>query len=166
MYRRAGDRKRAAELQSRVRERCEEAGERFEQSLLDVQIATLALLEGEVDEATDLAERSLRLKRGLNDALGVAHGLEVLAGTAMAGKDAVRAAMLLGASSARWRSLGAMASSDQPFFPQRRQVAGDARRRLGAERFEAAFSAGSQLDEDESIAYALAGGSDTPRASL
>lgn len=155
MHRRAGDRERSAAVHRQVVERCRAAGDRFERSSLDVQLATLALLEGVPDEAIELTRSALRLKRGLNDPLGVAHGLEVLAGVAGAAGDQLRAATLLGASSARWRSIGAIASSNQPFFPEREAVLTAARQRLGPERFGTAFAAGARLDEDAAIRLAL-----------
>jgi predicted ATPase/DNA-binding CsgD family transcriptional regulator len=110
---------------------------------------------GDLRLATELQHQSLRLKHGLNDLQGTAFCLEALAWIAAEDQRDRRAATLLGAAEALWRSFGVSLVSWQPIFEFHQQCERSTRGRLGGKRYRAAFRQGSGLAFDEMVAYAL-----------
>jgi non-specific serine/threonine protein kinase len=105
--------------------------------------------------AAALEKDSLRMKRDLDDQVGIALCLEVLAWLATTEHDAERSPTLLGAADAIWQVVG-MSLTETPFFATyRAEGEAAARQRLSARAFEAAFRRGAQLAPTDAIALAL-----------
>jgi non-specific serine/threonine protein kinase len=132
----------------------EERGELWARSY-GMLVSGLALwLTGDLDEAMRQLRRSLRIKRDLNDGLGVTLGLEGIAGCLCSRGEFVRAAMLLGASDRLRESTHT--SWFGPHHAVLREIHIDqAVNALGQERYRAAFKDGEQLPLPHAIEDAL-----------
>jgi len=100
---------------------------------------------GEQDRAAALEKDSLRMKRDLDDQLGIALCLEALAWLSTAEHDAERSPTLLGAADAIWSVIGISLAEIPLFASHRAEGEAAARRRLPERAFEAAFRRGAQL---------------------
>jgi len=110
---------------------------------------------GDQRRAAALEKDSLRMKRDLDDQVGIALCLEALAWLSGTEHDAERSPTLLGAADAIWRVVG-MSLTEIPFFASyRAEGEAAARQRLPARAFEAAFRRGAQLTPADAIALAL-----------
>ncbi|MEV8213774.1 LuxR C-terminal-related transcriptional regulator [Leifsonia sp. NPDC077715] len=132
-------------------------GESFERSFALTARATAKAAAGDLAATDRDARDALVLKRGLDDGVGVAQALELLAEVARERAEPKRGATLLGAASARWREVGAIRMNYPPYFVELAGTERGLRHRLGAESFEKAYAYGAALSEDESIDYALHG---------
>jgi predicted ATPase/DNA-binding CsgD family transcriptional regulator len=111
--------------------------------------------QGELEPATAAMRESLRLRRTLNERLGIAVTLEVLAWLAAAAGQAERAARLLGAAQMFRRSIGVSRTRLEHFTGPHEQCEARARKALGDRDFSAALQAGRQLTVDQAFAEAL-----------
>jgi predicted ATPase/DNA-binding CsgD family transcriptional regulator len=110
---------------------------------------------GDQPRAAALEKDSLRMKRDLDDQVGIALCLEALAWLATTEHDAERSPTLLGAADAIWQVVG-MSLTEIPFFATyRAEGEAAARQRLPERAFEAAFRRGAQLTATDAIALAL-----------
>jgi predicted ATPase/DNA-binding CsgD family transcriptional regulator len=151
----AGDTRRARTCHQQVMAITEPNGERGHRSHAQWAFGLSAWQQGDLRRATELQHQSLRLKRGLNDVQGTAFCLEALACIAATEHRDSRAATLLGAAEALWRSMGTPVAPLKPFFDNHRDCERDARRALGGKRYGGAFREGGRLTFDEMVAYAL-----------
>ena len=129
----------------------------FEATALD-NLASVALLRGEVERGESLGRDALALYHDLGDPPRCAVGLEGLAKSAGMAADGVRAARLLGAASALRESLGTPLTSHE-----RREVEeaiAAAQATLSEEQWAAAFAVGEALSLEEAVTEAL--GHETP----
>jgi predicted ATPase/DNA-binding CsgD family transcriptional regulator len=135
--------------------RAQRAGESFETASLLCNTAWIAAGRGEVDRATSLLRKSLRLAQQLDYAIGVARVEAVLARVAINSRDYTRAATLLGVAHTVADARGATAF----VFPLDALLGNDvvdlARRALGPRSYESAFAKGKQMTTEEGIAYAV-----------
>lgn len=131
----------------------EAAGETWwrSQSLWNAGLIHLTI--GDRDAATTLERQSLRLKRSLDDRLGIALCFEALAWITAA-TDASRAATLLGAADALWKRMGTSTANLPGLALQREACERDARQALG-DSFTTAFDRGLTLGHDAAIEFAL-----------
>jgi predicted ATPase/transcriptional regulator with XRE-family HTH domain len=143
-----------------ARAHCEEAlalarrfGERMVVGAALHSLGLMALLRGDPARAEALVKEALGIYRELHYALYTPHCLECLAGAAVAGGRAQRAARLLGAAAAL------RATSDTPLQaierPAHAGLTAAARAALGAAAFDAARHAGMALPTSAAIAEAL-----------
>jgi non-specific serine/threonine protein kinase len=109
--------------------------------------------QGDLQQASGLAAQTLRLKQPFGDRMGMAMCMEVLAWVAAAQGRGDRAARLLGAVHAAWRSIGA--SLFRHLVEDHERCEARARAMLGKSTFEAAFTDGAALPFDDAVAYAL-----------
>jgi ATP/maltotriose-dependent transcriptional regulator MalT len=109
--------------------------------------------QGDLAQASTLAAQTLRLKQPFGDRMGMAMCMEVLAWVAAAHGRGDRAARLLGAVHAAWRSIGA--SLFRHLVADHDRCEARAREMLGRSTFEAAFAEGLALPFDDAVAYAL-----------
>ena len=109
-------------------------------------------LQDDPVQATAVEKESLRLKRGLEERLGIALCLETLAWLAMSRGDAQRAARLLGAAKANWDATGA--SLFEAFKTFHAKTEADSDRALGRS-FEGAYQKGVDMPVEVAVAYAL-----------
>ena len=131
----------------------EDLGETWERATLFQILAVVSLRRGELAEAERQARRSLELKWGLVDLVGMASVLETLASIAMASAAGERAATLLGAADAMWRSIPM--SILEPLRADHDHAESDARAAMGGAQFEAAHRVGLEMSRDEVVAYAV-----------
>jgi len=117
-----------------------------------VQLGILAVLRGNLDEARGLLEEALDLSLAVRNTAFVTLCLSAYAWLAFAAGDPERAARLEGAAEGLRRRVGLRA------WPILRPVEADlvtrVRQRLGKERFDQAFSAGSRLSQRQAVGIA------------
>jgi non-specific serine/threonine protein kinase len=147
-----GDLDRAAALCEEGRALGEAHGEQWAHAYAIYVLALVALLREEPRQATAYGRQALRIKRMFNDLLGMVLALEVLAWSAA---SAERAAVLLGAASHIWPSVGYPMFGSRYFGAPHRECERKARRALGDREFEAAFRRGMGLSVEDAVAYAL-----------
>jgi non-specific serine/threonine protein kinase len=116
----------------------------------------IALREGDLRQAAELEMRCVRLREPFGDSWGIAMALEPLAWVACADKQYERAARLLGALQATWRSIGA--SRPESLSDEHERCETQTRKALGQRAFEVAFRGGQALPLTEVVAYALGDG--------
>lgn len=114
-----------------------------------------ALSVGDLLQATELEQESLRLKRELDDRLGIALCLEALAWVAAAQSAPERAGFLLGGADSVWQKIR-MSIADFPFLEgYRADAVASGRASLGQESFSAAVRRGRGLSLGDALAVAL-----------
>ena len=115
-----------------------------------VQLGILAVLRGRLDEARALIDEALDLSLAARSTRFVTLCLAGYARLALAEGDPERAARLKGAAEGLRQRVGL------PAWPHLRQVEAElvaqVRQRLGAGRFDQAFTAGSGLTQREAVA--------------
>jgi len=131
----------------------EELGETWERAYLLHFLALALLHKGEPAEAEVHARQSLELKRALGDLVGMASAVEALALIAMNRGSSERAATLLGAGEAIWRSVPTTIL--EPFRADHDRTEAEARAARGAANFETAHRAGLEMTRDEVVDYVL-----------
>lgn len=102
----------------------------------------------------DLRE-ALRIKRALNDTLGIATCLDTLARFAIDDHDTERAARLLGSCQTLWQPIGLPLFAFQSLLRLQEKYEARAKDELGEEYFDQAHQAGQRLSMDDAIALAL-----------
>jgi non-specific serine/threonine protein kinase len=123
-------------------------------------LGRLALLQGNLGQATRLQQESLVLRRHQKDRLGITRCLEGLAWVANAQGRPLQAARLFGAAEAVRGRIGA-APWPAWHAEHERNVAAT-RASLGEAAFAAAWAAGRALSMDEAIEEALGEGEPAP----
>ena len=151
-----GDQRRAIACYEEVLAITEPRGEGYHRSMAMWALGLAAWRQGDLPAAAAHEVASLRLKqeRGLDDSLGTALCLEVLA-WAETGRQPLRAAVLLGAVDALWAGHGMSIRSYRHLICHRQESERRTRRALGDSAFEQAYRQGRSLTEEESLAYAL-----------
>lgn len=115
-----------------------------------------AFVEGDLDVAERFAREAIVTDRGFDDPVGECLMLEVLGWVAAERDQADRAAILLGATNARWRLIGSAITVHGPQLAAHHDRCVDGlRRRLGPQRYEKLLGAGGHLDPEEAVAFAL-----------
>jgi predicted ATPase/DNA-binding CsgD family transcriptional regulator len=145
----------AQERLAATRERSEAAGEAWVRSYAIDGLGFIALLRGELGTARRLARESLELTARFDDTVGLSLALDLAAWTAAAGEEHERAAILLGAASARWRSFGQQLYGSPDWQARRDGYQQRARGCLGDPTFEAAFRHGAAMSRPDMLGYAL-----------
>ncbi|HEX6355744.1 ATP-binding protein [Actinophytocola sp.] len=115
----------------------------------------LALWSQDPRRAAKLVQESLRLKRPLDDLLGLAWSMETLAWIAASEGDPRRAATLLGAAEQLWHTTGTSPATSRRFLGYHQQCEQEARRALGEPVFQGAFQRGNGMSLADAIAYGL-----------
>lgn len=113
------------------------------------------LADGDVDQARELAHRSLAARRAEEDQAGVADALDLLGYTAEARGDHALAARLVGAGDAQRERVGYVRLG--VFGPGHARAVAAMRDALGPEGFEAAYAEGAGFTIDAAVAYATRG---------
>ncbi len=109
---------------------------------------------GDLDTASETLDAALRLKRPLQDLMGIAECIEGIAWVMATSNKLQRAAVLLGAAETAWLSIGLTIDSI-PGFNRHRQDSAKLARALGERPFQAALRQGRLMDVNEAIAFAL-----------
>ncbi|MBP2329055.1 non-specific serine/threonine protein kinase [Kibdelosporangium banguiense] len=135
---------------------CEPNGELWVRSYLLYTLGWAEWSQGEMEQATVHARESLSLKKALNDLLGMAVAVDLMAWIAAAAGDGERAATLLGAVGQLWESTGGRAQLGSPaWIVPHDACERQTRKALGDHAFRAAFARGYEFGLDETVAYAL-----------
>ncbi len=159
-----GDAPAAAAARAECLALTEPVGELYTRSLVLWSLGLAARDRGELDEATALEARALRMKAALRDRPGIAVVLEAFATLASAADQAHRSAVLLGAAGALWDYVRLHPIAAPFISSERRRGEAIAREALSPEAFEAAFAHGRGLGVDGAVAYALGEDESGPRA--
>lgn len=115
-----------------------------------------AFVERDLDAAEQFAREALVTDRGFDDPVGECLMLEVLSWVAAERGLADRAAILLGATDARWRLIGSAITVHGPQLAAHHdRCVAELRQRLGRQRHDKLADAGGHLDPDEVSAFAL-----------
>ncbi|MGW0042306.1 ATP-binding protein [Rhodococcus sp. NPDC003348] len=149
----AGDAQRAIACHEEVVELTESLGESMYRSY-SLGMLGLALWEqGDTTRATKLIEEGVRLTRVVDDPLGLAMCLEILA---WIGADRPeRVAVLMGASAWVGEAAGSPTIVVRDLFGHHDRIVRESTDAIGQKAFEAAFARGRALRVDAAIAYAL-----------
>lgn len=115
---------------------------------------------GNFDEATSSLRKSVRLFQPMKDLTGISFGVQALSWCAAFASPDERAARLLGASQAVWRTSGAKVDETTAYSVFDRRSEGALRAALGSARFEStrfeeAFAVGASYSFDQAVALAL-----------
>jgi predicted negative regulator of RcsB-dependent stress response len=114
------------------------------------ELAIVAMVDGHPDEARALLDEALELSLAARSTRIVSLNLSGFAQLALVTGDAERAALLAGAADGLRRRLG---MRSWPILSRRDDdLASEIREALGADRFEEAFTAGSQLNQQDAVA--------------
>jgi predicted ATPase/DNA-binding CsgD family transcriptional regulator len=153
----AGDYTRAGACYREVLAITEPRGEGIHRSNAMWARGLAAWRQGDLDLAGELELASLRLKRdhGLDDPLGTALCLEVLAWIAAGQRRPDRAAVLLGTAGAVLDDLGTPLHKFGHLAGHHDECERQTRRGLGDREFEATVRHGRGLTHDEALAYAV-----------
>jgi hypothetical protein len=115
-----------------------------------VQLGTLALVQGRLDDAWALLDEGLDLSLATYSTRNVTLYLAAFAQLALVEGDAERAALLAGAAEGLRQRVGL------GVWPLLRrgeaELAGQVRQALGADRFEEVVAAGARLNQREAVA--------------
>lgn len=150
-----GDLAGAVELCEDVRRVCEDHGERW---TLAYALYVLALTKwhgGEPDRGRELAQRSLLIDHEFCDLLGTVLSLELVALFTATEGDRAEAAVLMGAASGIWPSVGLRLFGTGHFGVVRERCERMSRDALGDERYEELHEAGARLGADAAVARAI-----------
>ena len=148
-----GDHERALASYEEADAICAALGERWNRSYVLWGLGITVLRQGDPGRAGTLEREALRLKRDLDDRVGIPGCVEALAWVAGTGGDHERAARLLGA--ARVLRAGVQTALPGPFAADRARCEAAARAHLGDDGFARALAAGARLDPAGAVAAAL-----------
>ncbi len=110
---------------------------------------------GDLASATSRLREGIELRQRLNDQMGIAQCLEVLAWTATDAGEHVRGARLLGAAEMAWRLVGVQLAGLLHLASAHDRCEKDLRASLGERSFTANFDQGVDLNLGEAVTYAL-----------
>jgi predicted ATPase/DNA-binding NarL/FixJ family response regulator len=139
----------------------QEVDENWMRALAEGALALAAFVEGDLLTAERRACQSILDDRGFDDPVTECLSLELLcwieAGRHPAERQsAERAAVLLGATDARWRSTGSAVTAFGPHLSAHHdQCVDTARRLLGGKAYARHFEQGGRLNAREAVAFAL-----------
>jgi predicted ATPase/DNA-binding NarL/FixJ family response regulator len=118
-------------------------------------LGMVAWRRGDLDRATELQLRCLRLREGPGDRMGQVHCVEALAWIAASARQYDRAAVLLGAAASLWRSMATTLDGYGHLVGFEQDCERQARQALGETAFRTAYHRGLELPAEDAIAYAL-----------
>lgn len=132
---------------------CADLGEVMVRGFVLWNCALAIWRRGDTEQARDLVRERLRIVRTFEDPLSAAESLEALAWIAASDRDYERAATLLGSAHSLIWSIGAALFKNFAIHHETCVVI--TQQELGTERYETAFSRGTELPVAECVAYAL-----------
>jgi predicted ATPase len=161
-----GDLPGAVRLCEDVRRVCEDHGERWALAYALYVLAYEAQIEGDQPRARDLLEQGLDIAHTFHDLLGTVLAIELLALVTAVEGDPAEAALLQGAASRMWRSVGLPLFGSAYYSAPHDRCAALARQRLGDERYAECLRAGELLGQDAAVARALGGAGALPLGAV
>ncbi|MEI7032166.1 ATP-binding protein [Streptomyces pratensis] len=132
-------------------------GERWARAYADHQLALIHLLQGRPRHAESHARAMLASKHELHDSLGIALGLDLLAGAIAAQGDGVAAARTSGTGHTYWRMVGHPHRGTPELGAIREQWERRARQAAGDSAYELAYRRASADDAERGLARVLEG---------
>ncbi|GAA2810663.1 hypothetical protein GCM10019017_65800 [Streptomyces showdoensis] len=151
-----GDLEGAVALCAEVREVCEERGERWTRAYALYVLAYAALTEGEYARARGLLAECITIDHAFHDLVGLVLAIELLALVRAAEGDVREAAVLQGAVTPVWDSVGLQLFGSGYFNGPRALCERQAAEALGEECYRAAYREGQALSLDAAVDRALA----------
>src|ERR1700677_792613 len=133
------------------------SSERWTSSYLHLVSAFAMALAGNYGPATEAAIRALLMKQDIDDSVGIAYCLSVLAWIAVGQERYERATWLLGAAEPLWQRAGSRLSGDAVMEVFQQRAVEQVQAALGRHRFAAAWQEGAAEAADEIIALAISG---------
>lgn len=161
-----GDLPGAVKLCEDVRGVCEDHGERWALGYALYVLAYEAQAEGDQARARGLLEQGLGIAHGFHDLLGAVLAVELLALVTVAEGDPAEAALLQGAASRMWPSVGLPLFGSAYYNAPHERCAALSRQQLGDERYEECVRAGELLGQDAAVARALGGAGVPPLGAV
>lgn len=162
LYSFVGDTELAATHFMNVRDKASAAGEYWLRSYAVWGLGLIALLENKPELALILGSESLGLQSVVGDGVGTTLVVDLLGWAEAAGGSPERAAVLFGAASSGWASVGSQLYGSSHWVNKRASFERKARGALGDDRFNASYERGAAMSVNELIWYA----SREPVASL
>ncbi|MEV7195688.1 AAA family ATPase [Streptomyces sp. NPDC093510] len=148
----------AVELCEDVRRVCEDHGERWTLTYALYVLGYAAWTRGEAQKARELLVESLDLDHRFHDLLGTVLCIELLALFTATEGDPTEAAVLQGAASRIWTSVGLPLFGSVHFGGPHVLCERQAREELGDERYEECVRAGAELELDAAVTRAMRSG--------
>lgn len=145
----------AVELCEDVRRICEDHGERWALAYALYVLGYAAWTRGEAERARELLAESLDLDHRFHDLLGTVLSIELLALFTASEGDPAEAAVLQGAASRIWPSVGLPLFGSGNFGGPHALCEEQARAALGDERYEECVRVGAGLGLDAAVSRAL-----------
>ncbi|KAB1989493.1 ATP-binding protein [Streptomyces triticiradicis] len=161
-----GDMAGAVRLCEDVRGVCEDHGERWALAYALYVLAYQAQAEGDPARGRGLLERGLGIAHGFRDLLGTVLSVELLALVTAVEGDPAEAALLQGAASRMWPSVGLPLFGSAYYNAPHERCAALSRQQLGDERYEECVRAGELLGRDAAVARALGGAGVPPLGAV
>ncbi|MFJ2831188.1 ATP-binding protein [Streptomyces sp. NPDC087263] len=150
-----GDLPDAVNLCEDVRQVCEDHGERWALAYALYVLAYGALAEGDQARARRLLEESIGIGHAFNDLLGTVLAIELLALVTAEEGDPAEAALLQGAASRMWPSVGLPLFGSAYYNAPHERCEASARERLGDGRYEECVREGARLGQEAAVSRAL-----------
>ncbi|MEU1043011.1 AAA family ATPase [Streptomyces sp. NPDC005907] len=150
-----GDLPGAVELCEDVRRVCEDHGERWALAYALYVLAYGAWAGGDRRRARDLLEECLGIGHAFHDLLGTVLAVELLALVTAEDGDPAEAALLQGAASRMWPSVGLPLFGSAYYNAPHERCEATARELLGDERYEECVREGARLEQEAAVARAL-----------
>ncbi|MFE4916066.1 ATP-binding protein [Streptomyces sp. NPDC056652] len=151
-----GDLEAAAALCEEVREICEDSGERWTRAYALYVLAYAAWTREGHTEARALIGESIAIHHGFNDLVGLVLAVELMALVTASEGDPAEAAVLQGAASRLWESVGPQLFGSGFFGAPRALCERRASEALGTERYAAYEGEGLGLSPGAAVERALA----------
>ena len=150
-----GDTETAMALLREVQTLCTPRGERWALSVTEWSVGVSWWVAGKPSQAAVHLSPALRKMRELDDRLGIAYCVELLAWVAVADGDPDRAPVLLGATERLWELIGRPLFGSPTLLAWRDQVHMRAREAFGEQRFDCGRRQGAAMSQHDVIALAL-----------
>jgi predicted ATPase/DNA-binding CsgD family transcriptional regulator len=150
-----GDLDAAVRLCAQIQRTCEASGEQWAYAYTRYVLALAAWVRRDAPAALANAQECLRIDRTFHDLVCVGLAVELIALLSAGGGDPFRAAILLGAVSRIWQSVGLPLFGCKYFNDLHDECVGRARAALTRHAFAAAFEHGAGLPLDRVVACAL-----------
>ncbi|WP_055703053.1 MULTISPECIES: ATP-binding protein [Streptomyces] len=138
-----------------LRADCEQYGEVWMRAYAEYLLARADLAQGHHTAAHHRGQAILKVKQRLNDRLGVAMCLDLIAAATAVADPGERAARLLGLAQQLWDTLGQPQLGLPEWVAVRERSEKQTRAAIGDHRYEAAYEAGHAATWDAGMTYAL-----------
>ncbi|HZZ48704.1 MAG TPA: LuxR C-terminal-related transcriptional regulator [Pseudonocardia sp.] len=152
----------AADQFQQARALTSSAGECWLRSYAVFGLGLVALLEGDAAVALRLGAESLTLQAQVGDPVGTSLAVDLLGWAEAESGSAQRSAVLLGAASSRWESIGQQLYGSRHWVDTRSHFVRRARARLGSATFDRLYARGTAMASADVLHYAMGEG-DSPR---